>query len=421
MPCSQESLRIMRASEATRIYFDRAAGELDLSESIRRLLLTAKREVQVQIPVELDSGEVATYIGYRVQHNDARGPMKGGLRYHPQVDLDEVRALAALMTWKTAVVNLPYGGAKGGIAIDPAKLSPRELERVTRRFVDAIHDLFGPDVDIPAPDMGSTPEVMAWIMNQYDKYHGFSPACVTGKPVDYHGVPGRDEATGRGVGSLTLKLLSRLGRKIPGTTIAIQGFGNVGTHTAKFLRDAECRIVAVSDAHGGFFKADGLDVLDLLRHAQANGGRLDGYRGGDALTNAELLATECDVLIPAALGGVLTKANAAAVRAPIVVEAANAPVEPDADAIFESRGVTLLPDILVNAGGVTASYFEWVQNRQHYQWGIDRVRQELDRILGDAFEQVWQLAKSRKVSLRTAAYMVGVGRVARATVLGGMT
>ncbi len=421
MPCSQESLRIMRASEATRIYFDRAADELDLSASIRRLLLTAKREVQVQIPVELDSGEVATYIGYRVQHNDARGPMKGGLRYHPQVDLDEVRGLAALMTWKTAVVNLPYGGAKGGIAIDPSKLSPRELERVTRRFVDAIHDLFGPDVDIPAPDMGSTPEVMAWIMNQYDKYHGFSPACVTGKPVDYHGVPGRDEATGRGVGSLTLKLLSRLGRKIPGTTIAIQGFGNVGTHTAKFLRDAECRIVAVSDAHGGYFKADGLDVLDLLRHAQANGGRLDGYRGGDAVTNSELLATECDVLIPAALGGVLTKANAAAVRAPIVVEAANAPVEPDADAVFESRGVTVLPDILVNAGGVTASYFEWVQNRQQYQWGIDRVRQELDRILGDAFEQVWQLAKSRKVSLRTAAYMVGVGRVARATVLGGMT
>jgi glutamate dehydrogenase (NAD(P)+) len=411
----------MRASEATRIYFDRAADELDLSASIRRLLLTAKREVQVQIPVELDSGEVATYIGYRVQHNDARGPMKGGLRYHPQVDLDEVRGLAALMTWKTAVVNLPYGGAKGGIAIDPSKLSPRELERVTRRFVDAIHDLFGPDVDIPAPDMGSTPEVMAWIMNQYDKYHGFSPACVTGKPVDYHGVPGRDEATGRGVGSLTLKLLSRLGRKIPGTTVAIQGFGNVGTHTAKFLRDAECRIVAVSDAHGGYFKADGLDVLDLLRHAQANGGRLDGYRGGDAVTNSELLATECDVLIPAALGGVLTKANAAAVKAPIVVEAANAPVEPDADAVFESRGVMLLPDILVNAGGVTASYFEWVQNRQQYQWGIDRVRQELDRILGDAFEQVWQLAKSRNVSLRTAAYMVGVGRVARATVLGGMT
>jgi glutamate dehydrogenase (NAD(P)+) len=410
----------MRSSEATRIYFDRAANQLDLSDNIRRLLLTAKREVQVQIPVELDSGELATFIGYRVQHNDARGPMKGGLRYHPQVDLDEVRALASLMTWKTAVVNLPYGGAKGGIAIDPSKLSLHDLERVTRRFVDAIHDLFGPDVDIPAPDMGSTPDVMAWIMNQYGKYHGFSPACVTGKPVEYHGLPGRDEATGRGVGSLTLKLLSRLGRRIPGTSVAIQGFGNVGTHTAKFLRDAECRIVAVSDATGGFHRAAGLDILDMLRHAQANSGRLEGYKGGDAITNAELLAIECDVLIPAALGGVLTKANAASVRAPIIVEAANAPVEPDADAVFEDRGVTLLPDILVNAGGVTASYFEWVQNRQQYQWGIDRVRQELDRILGDSFEQVWQLSKSRKVTLRTAAYMVGVGRVARATVLGGL-
>ena len=410
----------MRASDATQMYFDRAADQLDLAADMRRLLLTAKREVQVQIPIERDSGELATFIGYRVQHNDARGPMKGGLRYHPQVDLDEVRALAALMTWKTAVVDIPYGGAKGGMAIDPAGFSQRELERLTRRFVDAIHDLFGPDVDIPAPDMGTNGDVMAWIMNQYGKYHGFSPACVTGKPVDYHGIPGRDEATGRGVGSLTLKLLSRLGRRIPGTRVAIQGFGNVGTHTAKFLRDAECQIVAVSDAHGGFHRADGLDILDMLRFAQAHAGRLDGYTGGDALTNAELLALECDVLIPAALGGVLTTANAATVRAPIIVEAANAPVEPEADAVFEERGVTVLPDILVNAGGVTASYFEWVQNRQHYQWGINRVRQELDRILGEAFEHVWQLSSSRQVPLRTAAYMLGVGRVARATLLGGI-
>jgi glutamate dehydrogenase (NAD(P)+) len=210
----------MRASEATQIYFDRAADQLDLSTDMRRLLLTAKREVQVQIPIERDSGELATFIGYRVQHNDARGPMKGGLRYHPQVDLDEVRGLAALMTWKTAVVDIPYGGAKGGVAIDPARFSQRELERITRRFVDAIHDLFGPDVDIPAPDMGTTGDVMAWIMNQYGKYHGFSPACVTGKPVEYHGIAGREEATGRGVGSLTLKLLSRLGRRIPGTRVA---------------------------------------------------------------------------------------------------------------------------------------------------------------------------------------------------------
>jgi glutamate dehydrogenase (NAD(P)+) len=346
--------------------------------------------------------------------------MKGGLRYHPHVDLDEVRALASLMTWKTAVVDIPYGGAKGGVSIDPAQWSQRELERVTRRFVDAIHDLFGPDVDIPAPDMGTTADTMAWIMNQYGRYHGFAPACVTGKPVEYHGIPGRDEATGRGVGALTLKLLSRLGRRIPGTRVAIQGFGNVGTHTAKFLHDAECLIVGASDAGGGFHRAAGFDVLELLRHAHAHGGRLEGFTGGDAITNAELLALDCDVLIPAALGGVITAANAAAVRAPIIVEGANAPTDPDADAILEGRGVVVLPDILANAGGVTASWFEWVQNRQHYQWGINRVRQELDRILGEAFEQVWQLAGSRKVPLRTAAYMLGVGRVARATVLGGV-
>jgi glutamate dehydrogenase (NAD(P)+) len=410
----------MNASTANQIYFRQAADELDLSDTMRSLLLTAKREVQVQIAAELDSGAVATFIGYRVQHNDARGPLKGGLRYHPEVDLDEVRSLAALMTWKTAVVNLPYGGAKGGIALNPSTLSTRELERVTRSFVDAIHDLFGPDVDIPAPDMGTSAEVMAWIMNQYGKYHGFAPACVTGKPVEYHGIAGREEATGRGVGIVTLKLLSRLGRAIPGTTVAIQGFGNVGTHTAKFLRDAECRVVAISDASGGYHRAEGIDVLEALRYAREHRGRLDGFSGGDPISNAELLALDCDVLIPAALGGVLTAANASTVRAPIIVEAANSPVTPEADVIFAQNDVTVLPDILANAGGVTASWFEWVQNRQHYQWGVNRVRQELDRILGEAFEQVWQLSSSRQVSLRTAAYMLGVGRVARATVLGGM-
>jgi glutamate dehydrogenase (NAD(P)+) len=411
----------MHANEAARIYFDRAAAQLDLSESMRRLLLTAKREVRVQLPIERDSGEIATFIGYRVQHNDARGPFKGGLRYHPQVDLDDVRALAALMTWKTAVVDIPYGGAKGGGTIAPADCSLRELERVTRKFVDAIHDLFGPDVDIPAPDMGTTADMMAWIMNQYGKYHGFSPACVTGKPVEFHGLPGREEATGRGVGALTLKLLSRLGRKIPGTRIAIQGFGNVGTHAAKYLHDAECRIVAVGDATDSFHNPRGLDVLELLRHARSHAGRLVGFGGGEAITGSELLAADCDVLIPAALGGVITGTNAAAIRAPIVVEAANAPIEPAADDLLAARGVVVLPDILANAGGVTASWFEWVQNRQHYQWSLDRVRGELDRILGQAFEQVWQLSASRQVPLRTAAYMLGVGRVARATVLGGVT
>ena len=411
----------MHANEAARIYFDRAAAQLDLSESMRRLLLTAKREVRVQLPIERDSGEIATFIGYRVQHNDARGPFKGGLRYHPQVDLDDVRALAALMTWKTAVVDIPFGGAKGGVTIAPADCSLRELERVTRKFVDAIHDLFGPDVDIPAPDMGTTADMMAWIMNQYGKYHGFSPACVTGKPVEFHGLPGREEATGRGVGALTLKLLSRLGQKIPGTRIAIQGFGNVGTHAAKYLHDAECRIVAVGDATDSFYNPRGLDVLELLRHARSHAGRLVGFGGGEAITGSELLAADCDVLIPAALGGVITGTNAVAIRAPIVVEAANAPIEPAADDLLAARGVVVLPDILANAGGVTASWFEWVQNRQHYRWSLDRVRGELDRILGQAFEQVWQLSASRQVPLRTAAYMLGVGRVARATVLGGVT
>ena len=410
----------MRSSEASKIYFDRAADELDLSDNMRRLLLTAKREVQVQIAVETDHGEIATLIGYRVQHNNARGPMKGGLRYHPHVDLDEVRALAALMTWKTAVVNIPYGGAKGGISLDPSKLSTRELERVTRRFVDAIHDLFGPDVDIPAPDMGTSAEVMAWIMNQYGKYHGFSPACVTGKPVEYHGIPGRNEATGRGVGSLTIKLLTRLERSVPRATIAVQGFGNVGSHTAQFLHDAQCRIVAVSDAFGGVHKETGLDIPELLRYSSEHGGRIDSFSGGDPITNAELLSLKVDVLVPAALGGVLGKANAASVNAAVIVEGANAPIEPEADAVFLERGIIVLPDILANAGGVTVSWFEWVQNRQHYQWDIHRVREELDRILGEAFEQVWQLSTSRKVTLRTAAYMLGIGRVGRATVLGGI-
>jgi glutamate dehydrogenase (NAD(P)+) len=407
-------------TDASGIYFNQAADELDLSPSMRTLLQIPKREVRVKIPIERDSGELVTFVGYRVQHNDARGPFKGGLRYHPQVDLDDVRALAALMTWKTAVVDIPFGGAKGGVAITPASCSTRELERVTRRFVDATHALIGPDVDIPAPDMGTNADMMAWIMNQYGKYQGFSPACVTGKPVEYHGIPGREEATGRGVGALTLKLLGRLGHRIPGTRVAIQGFGNVGTHAAKYLHDAECRIVAVGDASSAFHNPAGFDVLTLLRHARAHGGRLAGLEGGDAITGAELLACDCDVLIPAALGGVVTAANAGTVRAPIIVEAANEPVDPEADALFWARGTIVLPDILANAGGVTASWFEWVQNRQHYQWGINRVRQELDRILGEAFEGVWQLAQSREVSLRTAAYMLGVGRVARATVLGGV-
>ena len=411
----------MRAFDALQLYFNRAADQMDLTKNMRRLLVIPKREVQVQIAVEMDSGELATFIGYRVQHNNSRGPMKGGLRYHPQVDLDEVRALAALMTWKTAVVNIPYGGAKGGISIDPRRLSRREVERITRKFIDEIHDIIGPDSDIPAPDMGTGAEVMAWIMNQYAKYHGFSPACVTGKPVEMFGLPGREEATGRGVGILVIKLLGRLNRKPDLTRVAIQGFGNVGSHTAKYLSEAACRIVAVSDVSGGYFRPDGLDLPGMFRYTREHRGTLEGYTDAERISNAALLELDVELLIPAALGGVITAENAPRIKAPIIVEGANAPTEPDADEILFNRGTIILPDILANAGGVTASYFEWAQNRQHYQWGINRVRQELDAVLSEGFQRIWELSVERKVSLRTAAFMLGIGRVGRATVLGGIT
>ncbi len=347
--------------------------------------------------------------------------MKGGLRYHPEVDLDEVRSLASLMTWKTAVVDIPYGGAKGGIAVDVSKLSQRELERITRKFVDEIHDIIGPDTDIPAPDMGTDHRVMAWIMSQYNKYHGFNPGVVTGKPVEYYGIPGREEATGRGVGILTLKLLGRLGRKPAGARVAIQGFGNVGTHTAKYLYEADCKVVAISDANCGYFRPDGLNVANALRHTIDHDRSLCGFKEAEQITNAELLELDVDVLIPAAIGGVITQENAAKIKAPIIVEGANAPVHPDADEILDEAKKIIVPDILANAGGVTVSYFEWAQNRQFYNWNLNRVRQELEKSLTTAFEQVWEMSKQRDVSLRTAAFMLGIDRGARAAKLGGLS
>lgn len=411
----------MKAFEAARIYFDRAADELKLDPSMRKLLLTAKREVQVQVPVEMDNGELVTLIGYRVQHDNARGPMKGGLRYHPEVDLDEVRALASLMTWKTAVVNLPYGGAKGGISVDPRKLSRKELERVTRTFIDQIHDIIGPDKDIPAPDMGTGSQEMAWIRNQWEKYHGFSPACVTGKPVEHYGAEGREEATGRGVGILAFKFLGRLNRKPQNTSVAIQGFGNVGAHAAKFLSESEFKIQAVSDVSGAYYNKLGLNIPKLLRYSLDHKGTLEGYSEADRISNEQLLELDVDLLIPAAIGGVITAENASRIRAPLIIEAANSPIWPDADQILHDRGVVILPDILANAGGVTVSYFEWVQNLQYYKWGLNRVRQELDHVMSQAFEEVWRECQERKVSLRTAAYILAINRVYKATVLGGIS
>jgi glutamate dehydrogenase (NAD(P)+) len=411
---------MMKSSEAALFYFGRAADQLGLSESMRRRLIIAKREVQVQVTIEMDNGEIVTFIGYRVQHDNSRGPMKGGFRYHPEVDLDEIRSLAALMTLKTAVVNIPYGGAKGGIAVDARKLSTRELERLTRKFIDELHDVIGPDIDIPAPDMGTDAHVMAWIMSQYNKYHGFNPGVVTGKPVEYYGIPGREEATGRGVGIVTLKTLSRLGRKPQETRIAIQGFGNVGSHTAKFLKDADMKVVAISDISGGYYRPDGIDVLGAIRHANQNKNSLEGYKEAERITNEELLELEVDILIPAALGGVINDTNGAKIRAPIIIEAANEPVRPEANDALINRGVVIVPDVLANAGGVTVSYFEWAQNRQFYHWNLDRVRQELERVMSMAFDSVWDLSRERKVNLRTAAFMLGIERVARATELSGI-
>jgi glutamate dehydrogenase (NAD(P)+) len=325
------------------------------------------------------------------------------------------------MTWKTALVDVPFGGAKGGVAVDPRKVNARELERITRKFVDGIHNVIGPDIDIPAPDMGTNSEVMAWIMNQYQKYHGFSPACVTGKPVELYGIPGREEATGRGVGILAFKLLGRLGRKPAQTRVALQGFGNVGSHAAKFLSEADFKVVAVSDVSGGYYLPGGLDIPAMLQYAREHHGSLHGYGNVERLSNEELLELDVELLVPAAIGGAITADNAARIKAPVIIEAANQPVWPDADQIFESGGKTILPDILANAGGVTVSYFEWAQNRQHYSWGLNRVRQELDRVLSDSFERVWTVSKERNVSLRSAAYILGIGRVGRATILGGIT
>lgn len=386
-------------------------------------MLMASREIRVQVSIERDDGSLATFVGFRVQHDNSRGPMKGGLRYHPEVNLDETRSLASLMTWKTAVVNLPYGGAKGGIGVDPRSLSTRELERLTRVFVDQIHDIVGPDTDIPAPDMGTDHRVMAWFRNQWEKYHGFNPAVITGKPVEEYGAKGREEATGRGVGTLTVKLTKRLGMKPEATSIAIQGFGNVGSHAAKFLSEAQFPVIAISDITGTYYRKEGLNIAAALHHKlQHPYGLLEGFKECDVLpTDALLTLPNVDILIPAALGGVITEKNAKKISAKAIIEAANGPVDPDADKILHDHGVTILPDILANAGGVTVSYFEWVQNRQHYRWTLDRVRQELDRTLSEAFEHVWQNAHERDIPLRTAAYMIGITRVRRASELAGLT
>jgi glutamate dehydrogenase (NAD(P)+) len=408
-----------QALEQTNRFFDRAARELGLSDYAAVQLRTPRREVRVECNIRLDDGTVGTFIGYRVQHDDSRGPFKGGIRYHHEVDSAEVTSLASLMTWKTAVVGVPFGGAKGGVQCDPSKLSVGELERLTRRFVDGIHDVVGDHVDIPAPDVNTNAQVMAWFFDQYAKYHGYRPGVVTGKPVDLFGSRGRESATGRGCLYATQELLAALGEPLAGKRVAIQGFGNVGSWAARLFAEQGATIVAISDVSGGYTRADGIDVAAALAHVAAHRS-LAGFTGGDRVDNRAVLAADCDILIPAALGGVLTKETAREVRAKIVVEGANGPTDADADELLFAKGIHVIPDIYANAGGVTVSYFEWVQNIQQYYWDEERVNAELQRIMRAAFADVWAMARARRCDLRTAAFLVAVSRVAKATALRGI-
>ena len=412
----------MNALEATNHYIRRASRLMELGDRVERLLLSAEAEHRVSVPIERDNGDLAVFTGYRIQHSSARGPMKGGLRFHPTVDAEDVGALASLMTWKTAVANVPFGGAKGGIACDPDQLSPAEVERLTRKFTQRIGDHIGPQRDIPAPDVNTNAQVMAWIMDEYSRRHGYCPAVVTGKPLDLQGSEGREAATGRGVVCVTERVLADAGQSLEGATMAIQGFGNVGAHTARLAHARGVRVVALSDASGGIACPAGLDVDTLLSEFAATRRPLKEYSGEgvQALTQEEVLTGEVDVLVPAALGEVLTPTIAGDVRARVIVEAANAPTVPEADEILEQRGVVVVPDILANAGGVIASYFEWTQNIQCFHWSEHEVNQRLDEMMGGAYGTVRSLADRKQLSLRTAAYIVALGRVAKATVLRGV-
>lgn len=392
---------------------------MSLGSGVETLLETPAREVKVSMNIEMSNGELQTFHGYRVQHDNSRGPFKGGLRFHPHVDPDEVKALASLMTWKTAVVDVPFGGAKGGITVDPRTLNASEVERLTRKFVEKIHDVIGPSQDIPAPDVNTNAQHMAWIFDQYSKIHGHSPAVVTGKPVDLYGSRGREAATGRGVAISVRELLSATDVDIKNASVAIQGFGNVGTFAARVLVDMGAKIVAVSDISGAIRNPEGFDVDRLIEHTKATGA-VANFPGSDAFDGDEILFEDVDVMIPAALGGVLTKDNAKNVKAKIIAEAANGPTTPEANDILEKMGVTILPDIYCNAGGVTVSYFEWTQNIQQFTWTEDDVNARLERKMTDAFRTLWKVATERKVSLRTAAFIVAIGRVGKARVLRGI-
>lgn len=392
-----------------------AVEVMGIADDLVSVLTSSYRELDVQVPVRRDDGELDVYRGYRVQWNGARGPYKGGIRYHPQADLDEVRALASLMTWKTALMDLPFGGAKGGVTCDPGAMSQHELETLTRRFTLAISHLIGVQRDIPAPDVNTNAQTMAWMMDAYSSRAGYSPAIVTGKPVSLGGAPGREAATGRGVVYVLEAAFRSWGLDLQGTTVAIQGFGNVGSWAARELVERGAQVVAITDVSGGLHAQKGLELAPLLECAQRREPLAQAAGAhGDAITNEELIGLDVDVLIPAALGEVLTEETVGRVRAHTIVEAANHPTSPDADKVLHDGGIRVVPDILANAGGVTGSYFEWAQNIQAFRWKEDRFNAELRESMVDAFQATAAVARVHDVSLRTAAYCTGVSRVADA-------
>ena len=398
------------STDPTSAAYAQAVKELGLKRNIAKALEIPDRELTVEVPFRRDNGEVESVIGFRVQHNNTRGPFKGGIRYHEHVDIDEVRSLATLMTWKTSLLDIPYGGGKGGIGVDPRKYSKTELERMSRRFFRAIDPIIGVNVDIPAPDVNTNAQVMSWFMDEYSQLHGYSPAIVTGKPLELGGSAGREAATGKGTAVITRETAQNWNIDLKNSKVVIQGFGNVGSYAAKFLHEYGCKIIAVSDVTGGLYDPYGLDIDSLFEYNYANK-TIDGFDQGKKITNDELLALECDFLIPAALGSAINEKNVDSLNCKVIVEAANGPVTGSAANKLWNKKIAIIPDILTNAGGVTVSYFEWVQNLQQFKWTEDDVNQKLEDKMVNAFNEVYEVKKSKQVPMRIASFMVAIDRV----------
>ncbi len=405
--------------EITNGFLQEAFDVMGLDDNVEHTLKTPSRELKVELVIQMDDGSLGNFNGYRVQHDGSRGPHKGGLRYHPAVDMNEVRSLASLMSWKTALADVPYGGAKGGIEVDPTELSERELERLTREFVGKIHEFIGPTTDIPAPDMNTDGQVMAWVFDEYSSLHGFTPAVVTGKPVDLHGSIGRVPATGRGCLYVIREVLDYEGYSLEGTDFVIQGFGNVGSWAAKLLHEAGARILAVSDIKGGIYNENGLDPFAVESHLDQTGSVVE-FENSEPIDNEALFKLDCDVLMPAAIGGVITEENAGDIQADYVLEAANSPTTLEGDEILRDRDIRVVPDILANAGGVTVSYFEWAQNIQHFSWEENKINSELENHMVNAHSEVRALMNKHDVPMRVAAFIRAILRVREATRMRGI-